>query len=499
MQPRSSSRRGGSQRWLAIPLVLTMLVLLVDASMHARSAQPGATMNSEAWVDKVLPEIAQSSAQGREIAQISSARLTSNSDVVSTELTKIASAAAATYDAVAGYEAPSEVVPAAGLLDACLAARKAGSAQLASAVRDLVRGDGPTSALEQMGAAAADFKVGDSAYKLFAQDSPKLGVRMPGSQWATGSRLYQPTSLGAFASRLLAGVVRSPQYRLAIDSIATEPPALSLQGKVEILSPASTVSVTVVLADVGQSPERGVRVTATITPAEGAAREHVSASVDLAPAQAYAVTLPGLHLALSARTVLTVEAIEPVGEPGSVSKSIDVEVPGPSFRATSTATTLGTAPATTTSTPVATGATAVAVPPTAPTTPVTVAVATTFATTTSRPAPTTRATTTSRPTPTTRATTTTRAPTTTRRATTTTVRATTTTVRATTTSTARPETTTTRRPTTTVATTTTPTVPPTTQAPPTTSTTITPPTTATTTSTTPVSTTLPPTTAPTTG
>ncbi len=137
MPPRSLSRRGGSQRWLLIPLVLTMLVLLVDASMHARSGQPEATMTSDAWVDRVLPEITQSSAQGREIAHLSSARLTSNSDIVSNEITKIAAAAAATYEAVAGYEAPSQVAPSAGLLDACLEARKAGSAELAAAVRDL--------------------------------------------------------------------------------------------------------------------------------------------------------------------------------------------------------------------------------------------------------------------------------------------------------------------------------------------------------------------------
>ncbi len=188
-------------------------------------------MNSDAWVDRVLPEIAQSSAQGREIAQLSSARLTSNSDIVSNEITKIAAAAAATYEAVAGYEAPSRLPPAAGLLDACLAARKAGSAQLAAAVRDLVRGDGPTSALLQMGTAAADFKVGDNAYQLFAQDFPKLGVRMPGSQWETGASLYQPSSLGSFASRLLAGVARSPQHHLAIDSIATEPAGIEPPGQ----------------------------------------------------------------------------------------------------------------------------------------------------------------------------------------------------------------------------------------------------------------------------
>ena len=53
-----------------------MLVLLVDASMHARSSGPETTMNSQTWVDTVLPYIAESTVQGREIAQISAGRLT---------------------------------------------------------------------------------------------------------------------------------------------------------------------------------------------------------------------------------------------------------------------------------------------------------------------------------------------------------------------------------------------------------------------------------------
>src|ERR1700678_4317624 len=118
MPPRSLSRRGGSQRWLVIPLILTMLVLLIDASMHARSSGPEATMSSEAWVDKALPAIAQSGAEGAEIARLSSAPLSGSSQVVARELATIALAAAATYKTVASYQAPSELAPAAGLLEA---------------------------------------------------------------------------------------------------------------------------------------------------------------------------------------------------------------------------------------------------------------------------------------------------------------------------------------------------------------------------------------------
>ena len=61
--------------------------------------------------------------QGREIAQISSSKLSVSAAVVSKELSSIASAAASTYRAVGAAAAPTEVAPAAGLLEACLAAR----------------------------------------------------------------------------------------------------------------------------------------------------------------------------------------------------------------------------------------------------------------------------------------------------------------------------------------------------------------------------------------
>ena len=55
MPPRSLRRRGGSQRWLVVPFALAILVLLVDASMHARSPKLATTVSTQAWVDKILP------------------------------------------------------------------------------------------------------------------------------------------------------------------------------------------------------------------------------------------------------------------------------------------------------------------------------------------------------------------------------------------------------------------------------------------------------------
>jgi hypothetical protein len=351
MPPRSSKGRLGSQRWLVVPFVLTLAVLLVDASMHARSTKPEATLNSQAWVDKVLPEIARSSAQGSEIAQVSSGVVaTGGSAAIADELSKIAGGAVATYKAVAADAAPPEVASAAGLLEACLSAREQGAAQMATAVQHLLGGDGPSSAVSQMLSAVSDFRVSDNAYQLFTSELPKLGVTMPTSTWSGSGDNYQPQALNVFASRLLGGATQSQPHKLHIDAITTDPPALSVQGNVQVLSPANTVEVTAVVADLGLSAEQGVKVTATISPALGAASQHVTVSVNLSPGQADAVHLTGLRLQLTTPTILTIGALEPSGEPGSAYETVTVEVPGQNFGETTTTTTTTTPghPATTT-------------------------------------------------------------------------------------------------------------------------------------------------------
>ena len=330
MPPRSSRHRGGP-RWLIIPFVLTIVVLLVDASMHARSPQPEITMNSQAWVDKALPEIAASSTQGLEIADLSSQRLTVGAGAVAQQLSGIAAAAGSTYGAVRDAAAPSEVAGAAGLLEACLLARENGAQEMALAVHRLLGGARQQAVVALMSEAVSDFDVSDSAYQLFARDMPRLGVRMPESRWAATTDLYEPRALGAFSARLLADVIKMPPQRLYIDAVSTNPAALNTQGKVEVLSPATSVSVTVVVGDGGRTETSGVRVSATITPAKGARAQLVSETVDLSQGQADAVTLRGLRTMPSTPTTLTVSAVGPGGVPAKVSRQLQIEVPGANF------------------------------------------------------------------------------------------------------------------------------------------------------------------------
>ncbi len=106
-----------------------------------------------------------------------------------------------------------------------------------------------------------------------------------------------------------------------------------------------------VIANSGQSQEKGIQVTATITPGAGAASQQVTKRVDLSEGQADAVQLAGLRVVPSAPTTLTVGVLEPNSEPGSAYKSVTIVVPGPGFTGVSSTTarpTLGTSGSTTT-------------------------------------------------------------------------------------------------------------------------------------------------------
>ncbi len=322
MAPRPVRRRGGSQRWLVIPLVLTMIVLLVDASMHARSPQPGQLLDSQSWVDKVLPEITQSNAQGLEIARASTTSSPTGAQGAAEQLAQVAAAAKATSAAVNSDRASSQVERASGLLQAALSARALGAGEMAAAASSLLKAGPASPALQQMASAVQDFQVGDSAYRLFVQALPPIGVKMPASQWVDGPAMYQPNELTGFARRLQAAASITSGEKLVIYGITTDPAALSKQGNVELLSPAASVSVTAIVANAGQIPERGVIVTAEITPAEGAPAQRVSTRVDLSAGQADAVQLSGFRLVLSKATTVTVTATPPAGGPGGPTKSL---------------------------------------------------------------------------------------------------------------------------------------------------------------------------------
>jgi hypothetical protein len=348
MPPRSLNRRGASQKWLVVPFAITALVLIVDASVQAHNPKPEKALSALAWVDKVIPELAASTAEGRELGQLVTSRPQMSGQTADGQLAAIAREAAATYKSVVDSSPPGEATTAAGLLEAALSARASGTAEIATTAQALLHGAKQPDMLSRLETAVADFQVGDSAYRLFAAAVPALGVHVPPSQWAVPASAWAPESLANFESRLMAASGTASQRLLAIDAVTTNPPALSLESGIEVLSPASSLSVTVVVANTSRSAESGISVVASISPAKGAVSQQVSGSLDLAAGQAYALTLRGLEMLPSTATTLTVRAQGPGGAAAAASRTLRVEVPGPNFTGVSTSsTTTTTAPTTT--------------------------------------------------------------------------------------------------------------------------------------------------------
>ena len=103
-----SARRGGvGRRWLLIGVVITLFVLLIDASLHSRSPGPDNELATGAWVDRVVPLVTVSTEQGQQLAAIwTNGRPDPRFFGLSAELDQIATGAADAYQQAAALRPP---------------------------------------------------------------------------------------------------------------------------------------------------------------------------------------------------------------------------------------------------------------------------------------------------------------------------------------------------------------------------------------------------------
>jgi len=351
---RSARRSGAGSRWLIIGVVITLFVLLISASLQSRSPGPGEQLAAGVWVDRVLPIISASTEEGQQLANIWATGLQTPTSNLVSQLDQVSTGAARAYQEVVALRPPVNLAGAAGLLEACLLVRKKAAASLMGALRPVLVGGaatstgsaGPTPAtLSGVETAGADMQVSDQAYQLFLESLPKLGVTIPGSTWGTNPAPYQPNAIGVFLTSLQNARSSTPVHQIKIYAVSTSPAAVSSQGSVNVLPDASTMSVTVVVADVGNQPEKGLTVTASIAP--GGASSSVRDYLDLLPGQANSIVGMGpLRPPQGTTVTLTVTVTPSAGSlTPAVSELSQFIMPG----ATAATTTTTTVPTTSTS------------------------------------------------------------------------------------------------------------------------------------------------------
>jgi hypothetical protein len=341
-----SSRRGATgRRWLLIGIVLTLFLLLIDASLKARSNNDASTLSTQAWVDQALPIIQSTNAEAQIINDVRAHGLTMSATTITGQLNSVAANAKKTYQEVIALRPGTSVAGAAGLLEACLLVRSQAGQEYATAMASVLSSPIPQNgqadpAENSVLAAVQDMEVSDRAYQLFTTSLPNVGTRIPASQWVPNTSQYQPATLETFLVSLRSSTSLSPIHKLEIQAISTNPSPVNDINGVEVLPTQDGMQVTVVVLNVGNQQENNLAITASVVPSQTGSS--VRQFVSLAPGSAQSIQLGNLYPLQGHNATLTLTVTPVAGSPTPVvSKSITILMPAPGT-APPTAPTTGT-------------------------------------------------------------------------------------------------------------------------------------------------------------
>ena len=357
---RSGRRAGAGFRWIAVGVVITLLVLLIDASINSRSPGPQQSLAAGTWVDRVLPVIASSNAEGQVVASVWSNGLKTPAPALASQVQQVASGAAHDYTTVVNLRPPGALGGPAGLLSAALLARSKAAADLQKAVMGVLgpaavaagvktagsnsaSAAAPASVVPEVTSAGSEIQFGDQAYQMFLSTLPtSLGVRLPRSVWGADPSPYAPQTAQIFLASLQSAAVTTPVYQVKIYGVSTNPAPVSSAGGTEVIPDAVAMTLTIVLADTGNQPATNLTVTASISPV-GHGTSSVRDFVNLAVGQAYTIQgLGPLNPPQGVPVTLTVTVTPPAGsQTPPVSQTVLFQMPAPTPPSTTTTTVPG--------------------------------------------------------------------------------------------------------------------------------------------------------------
>ncbi len=333
-------------------MVLTLLVLLVDASIKSRSQAPVRQLSGQEWVDRVLPLIGQSNVSGRELEGFrssSSAKLVPAT--ASTDLNAMVNGTKRTYESYLKLTAPNSLAGSAGLLQTSLLVRSQAAAAIAAAVRTQLASPTTTAtssgAQRQITAAVSQLEIADEAYSLFTKRLPSSVGGAPASVWLTdsSSALYAPAKLQVWLAGLHSRISLAAVHRLRVVSLATAPgPVGGSRGTTETLAPGTHLQVTVVVGNVGNQPADNLDVKAAISASTGTASA-TTVIPSLAAGSDTTVALGALAPRIGVPVTLTVTVSPQKGSPTpAVNRRLVFTMPSPTSSSTTTTTSTPPAP-----------------------------------------------------------------------------------------------------------------------------------------------------------
>lgn len=301
-------RRRRQPRWILLAVVLTVLVLAVNAAVSSRSKGPTRRLERLAYLDGARPQVQASNDQAAELfdlrekaTQLGRAGITRRLDRLKRETRAVAAA-------VAALEPPASMAGTDTLLSASMVARARAVAVIDAALREALGKASPATAVDSLAQAGTDLITADRTYELFLRSLPSgegKEAALPPSRWVSDTGLWEKPTVLAFVTTLRSSETLVAIHDVSVVLFTTDPAPLGREGDADLVPTGRTMRVQVVVANVGNEGEKKVPVIVTLTGADGAA-DTARDVVDLAAGQRRTITLVGLKPPVTQPVVLSV-------------------------------------------------------------------------------------------------------------------------------------------------------------------------------------------------
>jgi hypothetical protein len=315
----ASRRRRHRSRLVLVGVLLSVVVLLVNAGVSSRTKGPAKRLAGLAYVDEVRPLVEASTLQGADVAQVRNAAAELGRNGIRRKMERVRREAAGELRGVRQIDPPPGLAAPHSLLLATMVLRARATSMMAGALTAALGTGAPEPAVDALVKAAEDLIAADHTYRTFVELAVvdgATGPLLPESRWVSDRTVWERPDVSAFVSALRAAAISTPVHDVGLLTFTTDPKPVASEAGSAVLPLVRTLRVEVVVANIGNATEAAVPVVATLT-GPGGETDTAREFVNLAPGQRRAVALGGLRPVPGGPSTLTV-VVGPVdGEGGA--------------------------------------------------------------------------------------------------------------------------------------------------------------------------------------
>jgi hypothetical protein len=326
----AGSRRRRTALLVGLAALFTAVVLLAEGSASSR---PNANEAVQAYLDQVRPGAEQSAAQGADFGDVRAHAQALGRNGIDRRLDRLEGEVKTTLLSIETLSPPPSLRVAQAYLVAAFGVRlkavtEARPAMDAALTKASSADAGVGNAVSELSTVAQDLGLGDRAFDLFLDALPPRSPMPANQPWLTDASQWTTVQLTAFVDRLRSSASATPVHDIAVLAFQTDPGVVSIAPDgTEVIPASSSTSVSMVLENVGNQPERGVNVYVYFTP-DGAKSptRFLRDFPDLAPGEMRSLTLRPLPTQPGMTGRLDITALPVPGETDTSNNTMSVRV-----------------------------------------------------------------------------------------------------------------------------------------------------------------------------